>query len=71
MQLQKLTFFTLLHHRGKYEIQRVYNNHIQTATPTIAGAADTAKHTTKKYIGSIGQYRLIESTLTETKSRLS
>ena len=27
---------------GKYEIQRVYNNHIQTATPTIAGAADTA-----------------------------
>ena len=43
---------------GKYEIQRVYNNHIQTSTPTIAGAADTAKHTTKKYIGSIGQYRL-------------
>jgi hypothetical protein len=39
----------------------LFINHIQTSTPTIAGAAatrDTAKHTTKKYIGSIGQYRL-------------
>ncbi len=39
----------------------MYNDHIQTSTHTIAGDAatrDTVKHTTKKYFGSIGQYRL-------------
>ena len=44
-----------------HKIERVYNNHIQTLTTTIAGGAatrDTVKHTTKRHIGSIGQYRL-------------
>ena len=46
---------------GQHKIERVYNSHIQTLTTTIAAdeaTRDMVKHTTKRHIGSIGQFRL-------------
>jgi hypothetical protein len=46
---------------GKHEIESVYDDHIQKLTLTVAGGAatqDTVKHTTKRHIGSVGQFRI-------------
>jgi hypothetical protein len=46
---------------GKYTIESVYNDHVQKSNLTVAGSAathDTVKHTTKRHIGSPGQFRI-------------
>jgi hypothetical protein len=46
---------------GKYQIERTRDDHIQQLTLTVVGGAvthDTVKYTTKRHIGSPGQFRI-------------
>ena len=46
---------------GKHALQCAYDAHTQTLARTVAGAAatrDTVKHTIRRHIGTIGQFRI-------------
>jgi hypothetical protein len=46
---------------GEHQIKSAYDDHIQKSNLTVAGSAathDTVKHTTRRHIGSPGQFRI-------------
>jgi hypothetical protein len=46
---------------GEHQIKSVYDDHVQKSNLTVAGSAathDTVKHTTRRHIGSPGQFRI-------------